>query len=203
MEIYDPLKKEIKTYTGEESTDGIPSELISAKESSRDYSLSFCMKLSFKTMWPRAILSSGGFLLFLIFMNAVIYYGFQGSSTPFWYYIVFDSALFVFDFFFLIFAYAMRMKNGMSQSPTYLEIYEDFIQVKENNESGKVIFKVPFSSFFHVITMKEAYLMEYHIENGMKGMMILYKKSIQESALERVDQIIKSINEKHQNENNR
>ena len=115
-------------------------------------------------------------------------------------YIILDSVFFVLYWIVPVVLVAIRMKNQLKTMPeTFVEIYWDLILIKEKDETGKILFKMPFDNLAKVFFSKEAYILVFSIENGRASSLILFKKSIQENALSQVDSILRNVNEKKNN----
>lgn len=195
MEIYDPQKKEFRPFTGDESE--IPTNLLSARPSCRDCSFLFALKLSFKTQWLRTLVGS---LLALVAMVAFDFISLSLGEdiARIRTYIILDCVFFVSYWVIPILIVAFRMKNQMKMMPTtYVEIYKDLIQIKDKDADGKILFKMPFDNLAKVFFSKEAYILVFNIQNGRASSLILFKKSIQDSALDEVDKILRKVNEKN------
>lgn len=200
MEIYDPLKKENRPFTSDDqlNQDDIQN-LISAKESSHDYSMGFCLKMTLRFQFVRVLLSSFGFIVFLALMNLLLFYDDFKQQGTLKYYILFDVCLFLLDFILTFFMTALRLKKSVQlMQPTYLEVYKDYLQVKDRNQTGKVVFKLPFTNFIQVIFFKEAYVLVFVSPSGMKSSLIISKASIQENAIPEVEKIFEDINLRNQ-----
>ncbi len=197
MEIYDPQKKEFRPFTGDESE--IPTNLLSAKASTRDCSFLFALKLSFKTQWLRTLIGSL-LALFAMIVFDLISLNLGEDINTIRTYIILDSVFFVLYWIVPVVLVAIRMKNQLKTMPeTFVEIYWDLILIKEKDETGKILFKMPFDNLAKVFFSKEAYILVFSIENGRASSLILFKKSIQENALSQVDSILRNVNEKKNN----
>ncbi len=197
MEIYDPQKKEFRPFTGDESE--IPTNLLSAKVSTRDCSFMFALKLSFKTQWLRTLIGSL-LALFAMIVFDLISLNLGEDINTFRTYIILDSVFFVLYWIVPVVLVAIRMKSQLKTMPeTFVEIYRDLILIKEKDETGKILFKMPFDNLAKVFFSKEAYILVFSIENGRASSLILFKKSIQENALSQVDTILRNVNEKKRN----
>ena len=196
MEIYDPLKKENRPFTGEDDLNqDNPENLISGKASSHEYTMGFCLKMTFRFQFVRVLLSSLGFIVFLALLNLLFFFDDFKQQGTLKFYILFDVCLFVLDFLLTFFMTAFRLKKSVQlMQPTYLEIYKDYLQVKDRDQSGKTVFRLPFSNFIQVIFFKEAYVLVFHTPSGMKSSLIVSKASIQESAIDEVEKIFEDIN---------
>lgn len=191
MEIYNPQSKEIESFTEESNI----STLISAKEGVHDYPFFFCLKIVLRYQWPRVLMSSFGFLFVIVLFDFIFYYNQTDNNEILKYLVIFDICLIIFDIItsFLIFSYRMKM-TVKNMPKTFVEIYEDFIQMKEGNSTGKVVFKLPFSSFIKAQILKEGYVLIFKGPNNLNASIILHKNSIEEKAIKDFEEILSKIN---------
>ena len=198
MEIYDQQSKQIVNFSGEESY----SQIISAKEGSHDYKFGFCLKIVLKLQWPRVLISSILFVLVLTAFDFIFYYSSTNTNT-FKYLMIFDACILVVDIIanFLIFAF--RMKENVKRLPiTFVEVYQDYIQMKELNQDGKVVFKLPYKAFTKTMIFKDGYVLIFKGPNNMNASIILSKQSIQESGQSDFENILTEINNNSKNNTN-
>ncbi len=196
MEIYNPTSKEIESFTEESNV----SSLISAKEGSHDYPFLFCLKIVLRYQWPRVLMSSFGFLFVIVLFDFIFYYNQTDSNQILKYLLIFDSCLIAFDIIVSFFIFAYRMKLTVKNMPTtFVEVYEDFIQMKEGSQTGKVVFKLPFNSFIKAQILKEGYVLIFKGPNNMNASIILQRNSIEEKAIADFERILKGINSRINN----
>lgn len=196
MEIYNPTSKEIESFTEESNV----SSLISAKEGSHDYPFLFCLKIVLRYQWPRVLMSSFSFLFVIILFDFIFYYNQADSNQILKYLLIFDFCLIAFDIIVSFFIFAYRMKISVKNMPTtFVEVYEDFIQMKEGSQTGKVVFKLPFNSFTKAQILKEGYVLIFKGPNNMNASIILQRNSIEEKAIADFEKILKGINSRINN----
>ena len=196
MEIYNPTSKEIESFTEESNV----SSLISAKEGSHNYPFLFCLKIVLRYQWPRVLMSSFGFLFVIVLFDFIFYYNQTDSNQILKYLLIFDFCLIAFDIIVSFFIFAYRMKLSVKNMPTtFVEVYEDFIQMKEGGQTGKVVFKLPFNSFTKAQILKEGYVLIFKGPNNMSASIILQRNSIEEKAIADFERILKGINSRTNN----